>query len=171
MEGNAGRKTDGDFVYRRCMLSLLFYRYESEFCARKMGEDFSYESLRDDEAEKMRSEMIEKQGFFIRPSELFRNLAERAEEEKDLGAKIAEIFESVRKSADGRPEAESPVLELFDRTDFEYGKTEEERTARNRLIGNLLSAIGDLKVGERGKWTLAEFADAYELLSKADEPD
>ena len=171
MEGNAGRKTDGDFVYRRCMLSLLFYRYESEFCARKMGEDFSYESLRDDEAEKMRSEMIGKQGFFIRPSELFRNLAERAEEEKDLGAKIAEIFESVRKSADGRPEAESPVLELFDRTDFEYGKTEEERTARNRLIGKLLSAIGDLKVGERGKWTLAEFADAYELLSKADEPD
>ena len=171
MEGNAGRKTDGDFVYRRCMLSLLFYRYESEFCARKMGEDFSYESLRDDEAEKMRSEMIEKQGFFIRPSELFRNLTERAEEEKDLGAKIAEIFESVRKSADGRPEAESPVLELFDRTDFEYGKTEEERMARNRLIGKLLSAIGDLKVGERGKWTLAEFADAYELLSKADEPD
>ena len=171
MEGNAGRKTDGDFVYRRCMLSLLFYRYESEFCARKMGEDFSYESLRDDEAEKMRSEMIEKQGFFIRPSELFRNLAEKAEEEKDLGAKIAEIFESVRKSADGRPEAESPVLELFDCTDFEYGKTEEERTARNRLIGKLLSAIGNLKVGERGKWTLAEFADAYELLSKADEPD
>ena len=78
--------------FKQYVLGTLFYRYISEKLtnylnreAQEAGEaDFDYAALPDEEAETERENLVEEQGYFILPSELFANVRKSAPTNENL---------------------------------------------------------------------------------------
>lgn len=95
--------------FKQYVLGLLFYRFISENLTNYINEkekqagnnDFDYSELSDEEAEYGREALIEDKGFYILPSQLFKNLQKRAEKDQDLNITLKNIFNSIENSAKG----------------------------------------------------------------------
>ena len=78
-------------------LGALFYRFISEnitdYCNLKMREagveDADYRLMSDDDAEVAREQIVQAKGFFILPSQLFGNVADRARHNDELNTTLA----------------------------------------------------------------------------------
>ena len=78
--------------FKQYVLGMMFYRFISENIAQYIDrnqheanfKDFSYCLLDDETAEKARSQVVEEKGFFILPSELFCNVAQKADKDENL---------------------------------------------------------------------------------------
>jgi type I restriction enzyme M protein len=68
--------------FKQYILGFLFYRYISENIINYINEteystgdlNFDYKKLSNNDAEKIRKEIIEEKGYFILPSDLFQNI-------------------------------------------------------------------------------------------------
>ena len=68
--------------FKSYVLGMMFYRYISENLTNYINEgewdagntDFDYAKIPDEEAVRVRDDMVQVKGFFIMPSELFGNL-------------------------------------------------------------------------------------------------
>jgi type I restriction enzyme M protein len=125
--------------------------------------DFDYANLSDEKAENAKEIILEEKGFFIYPSELFQNIQKRVASDTNLNETLEKIFKNIESSANGTP-SESDLKGLFDDIDVNSNKLGASVPKRNELLGKLITAIGDLKLGDYNDNTIDIFGDAYEYL-------
>jgi type I restriction enzyme M protein len=109
--------------FKSYILGLLFYRFISENLTnyindgeRKINPGFDYAKLDDTIAKADKYNIVNEKGFFIKPSELFCNVREKAKDDKNLNVTLSTIFDNIENSAKGMP-SEDDIKGLFDDLD------------------------------------------------------
>jgi type I restriction enzyme M protein len=157
--------------FKTYVLGMLFYRFISENLATYInnGEhnaghaSFDYESISDSEAEFGRKETVAEKGLYILPSELFANVRKRAAGDENLNETLERVFSNIEGSAVGA-DSEDDLKGLFDDLDVNSAKLGNTVAKRNEKLVKLLSAIGDLPLGNFENNSIDLFGDAYEYL-------
>jgi len=157
--------------FKQYVLGMLFYRYISENITVYINKgeheagykDFDYADLSDENAETAREDLVKTKGFFILPSELFKNLKERAEEDDNLNETLEAIFENIEASAQGI-DSETNFRGLFDDMDVNSNKLGGSVIKRNEKLVKLINSVADMKLGSYQNNTIDAFGDAYEYL-------
>ena len=155
------------------MLGSLFYRFISEdvidYCNKLMREagvpNPDYANMPDEMAENAREQIINAKGFFILPSHLFINVANKAKNNPELNTTLANNFRAFEDSAIGTA-SESDVKGLFanfNTNDPGLGGTVAERC---ELLTTLLESVRDLEFDKYQDSGLDVFGICYEYLIK-----
>lgn len=158
--------------FKQYILGILFYRFISEnitdffnSAEHEAGDlAFDYAEISDEEAEKyFRPNTVEDKGFFILPSQLFKNVVKTARENENLNIDLDNIFKSIEGSAVGFA-SEDDIKGLFediDTTSNRLGGTVEEK---NKRLVDILVGIADINFGNFQDNDIDAFGDAYEYL-------
>ena len=157
--------------FKSYVLGMLFYRFISENLTAYINRSehdagdagFEYAKLGDSQAEFGRKETVEEKGFYILPSELFRNVRAAAARDANLNETLARVFKNIEGSAVGT-DAEDDLKGLFDDLDVNSSKLGATVAKRNEKLVKLLDAIGDLPLGNFEDNSIDLFGDAYEYL-------
>jgi type I restriction enzyme M protein len=157
--------------FKQYVLGMLFYRFISENLTdyinkhqRAAGQtEFEYSNLSDDKAELGRETTVAEKGFFIRPSDLFQNVQKNAKNDENLNETVAQVFKNIESSALGTP-SENDLKGLFDDLDVNSNKLGANVVSRNEALKKLLTAIGELNLGNFQENKIDAFGDAYEYL-------
>ena len=159
--------------FKNYVLGFLFYRFISEdlaahlktFEAEAGNEDFDYATIADEDVdEDARNQTISEKGYFIYPSELFKNVAARAETDDNLNETLARIFKNIEGSAMGT-DSESDMKGLFSDIDVNSPKLGATVSKRNELLTKLMQKIGAMDLGgDLQDARIDAFGDAYEFL-------
>lgn len=157
--------------FKSYVLGTMFYRFISEKIQnyinageREAGNlDFDYAKMSDEDAEEARTSLIEEQGFFLLPSELFCNVRARAAKDENLNETLERIFNHIEDSAKGS-DAESDFAGLFDDFDVNSSKLGATVAKRNNKLTKLLDGIAAMKLGDAKDHQIDAFGDAYEYL-------
>ena len=163
-------KMDAD-EFRDYILGFIFYKYLSE----KL-EDYANDILAEDgltyfqiigtadEAdyiEAIQEEAIEKLGYFLRPEELFSEVAKRGANSFIL-EDLTSILRSVEQTTMGH-ESEDDFLHLFEDLDLTSTKLGKTVDARNKLIVQVLNHLNNINF-ELKNHDRDVLGDAYEYL-------
>ena len=154
-------------------LGALFYRFISEnitdYCNHLMTDagvaNADYLHMSDEQAEYARNQIVKAKGFFIKPSQLFKNVADGAKNNDELNTTLANNFKAIEESAIGTA-SEDDVRGLFNNfntNDAGLGSTVEER---NDLLTTLLESVRDLPFTKYMDSGLDVFGICYEHLIK-----
>lgn len=154
--------------FKQYVLGTLFYRFISEnltnyINANEPEKDFDYAALSDRKAEFGRADTVKEKGFYILPSELFANVAQKARSDANLNETLSAVFRHIENSAKGT-ESEDDLKGLFDDLDVNSNKLGATVEKRNQLLVKLLIAINSLRLGDYSNNTIDAFGDAYEYL-------
>ncbi len=155
------------------MLGALFYRFISEnltaYCNKNLAETGAtiadYSKMNDMEAMFAQDQIVNAKGFFILPSQLFINVANKARNNTELNTTLANTFHAIEESAIGSA-SEGDLKGLFDNfntNDKGLGDTVEKR---NELLTTLLEGVRDLNFSEYAKSGIDAFGYCYERLIK-----
>ena len=164
LRGNMGADEFRDYI-----LGFIFYKYLSEqmetYANKLLKEDgINYLDAKGDYLEAIKSESIEKLGYFLKPEELFSQIAKRGNGQKDsfILEDLAKILRNIEQSTMGY-DSEDDFHDLFsdlDLTSAKLGKTED---AKNKLISKVLFHLDEINFNiESGKGDV--LGDAYEYL-------
>ncbi|ATL45367.1 type I restriction-modification system subunit M [Elizabethkingia sp. HX WHF] len=172
-------KMDAD-EFRDYILGFIFYKYLSEkihFTANKIlldsGEDIDYTNV-DESSESGKEivnaiyeEVVEDLGYFLKPSELFSNVAKKGYQKEEgksnfILPELSKILNNIEQSTLGT-NSEDDFEGLFDDLDLtsaKLGRTEDEK---NTLISKVLYHLDDIDFNLSD--TNADvLGDAYEYL-------
>ena len=157
--------------FKNYVLGTMFYRFISEKLANYVNQgeidagnpDFDYAQLSDDEAEEARYGLIEEQGFFLLPSELFCNVRKNAPHDDNLNETLERIFNHIEDSAKGSV-SEDSFSGLFDDFDVNSNKLGSTVAKRNERLVKLLNGVAEMKLGDVKNHDIDAFGDAYEYL-------
>ena len=157
--------------FKNYVLGTMFYRFISEKLANYVNQgeidagnpDFDYAQLSDDEAEEARHGLIEEQGFFLLPSELFCNVRKNAPHDDNLNETLERIFNHIEDSAKGSV-SEDSFSGLFDDFDVNSNKLGSTVAKRNERLVKLLNGVAEMKLGDVKNHDIDAFGDAYEYL-------
>src|SRR3990167_1513979 len=157
--------------FKQYVLGMLFYRFISENLTnyinddeRRAGKkDFDYSKLSDKEAEFGRADTVKEKGFYILPSELFKNVTKNARNDPNLNETLSAVFKNIENSAKGT-ESEDDLKGLFDDLDVNSNKLGNTVEQRNKQLVKLLESINELRLGNYSDNTIDAFGDAYEFL-------
>ncbi|MDH3013932.1 type I restriction-modification system subunit M [Gordonia alkanivorans] len=157
--------------FKTYVLGILFYRFISENLTAYLNKleheagdiDFDYPKLDDKNAEFGRKDTVDEKGFYILPSELFRNVREGAARDVNLNETLERVFKNIEGSAVGT-DSEDDLKGLFDDLDVNSSKLGNTVAKRNEKLVKLLDAIGDLPLGNFEDNSIDLFGDAYEYL-------
>lgn len=154
-------------------LGALFYRFISEnitdYCNSLMREadvpDADYLHMSDSIAENARKQIVNAKGFFILPSQLFQNVADKAKNNDELNTTLANNFKAIEQSAIGTPSEDNVkgLFSNFNTNDAGLGTTVAER---NALLTTLLESVRDLPFTKYVDSGLDVFGICYEHLIK-----
>src|SRR5665213_3201560 len=153
--------------FKQYVLGALFYRFISEnFAIYIEGGDSSvnYSKLSDKKITlAIKDDAVKTKGYFIYPSQLFRNVTASANTNESLNTDLAKIFAAVESSASGYP-SEQDIKGLFtdfDTTSNRLGNTVKDKNTR---LAAVLKGVADLDFGEFDDSHIDLFGDAYEFL-------
>lgn len=157
--------------FKQYVLGILFYRFISENLTnyinddeRRAGKkDFDYSILSDEEAEFGRADTVKEKGFYILPSELFKNVTKNSRNDSNLNETLSAVFKNIENSAKGT-ESEDDLKGLFDDLDVNSNKLGNTVEQRNKQLVKLLESISELRLGNYSDNTIDAFGDAYEFL-------
>ena len=157
--------------FKNYALGTMFYRYITEkLCSYiNSGEheagniDFDYAQMPDADAAEAKEGLVEEQGFFMLPSELFGNVRARAASDENLNETLETIFRHIEESAKGS-EAESDFAGLFDDFDVNSNKLGATVARRNEKLVKLLDGVANMALGDVKDHSIDAFGDAYEYL-------
>lgn len=93
---------------------------------------FDYAALPDKEAETGHENLVEEQGYFILPSELFANVRKAAPTNENLNETLEKVFHNIEASVTGTA-SENDLAGLFEDLDVnsnKLGATVKERNAK-----------------------------------------
>jgi type I restriction enzyme M protein len=175
-------KMDAD-EFRDYILGFIFYKYLSEkmllYANQILKEDgISYQNLKEDTAdgkaylEAVHDEAIDKLGYFLKPSELFSEIARRgnakvANEEGHSQSNfiledLTRILQNIEQSTMGTA-SEDDFDNLFEDLDLTSTKLGRTENAKNELISKVLAHLDsiDFKLEDTNADVLG---DAYEYL-------
>ncbi len=176
-------KMDAD-EFRDYILGFIFYKYLSEkmyIYANKILKEDELDYLKIDEfsdegkefLEAIRQESLVQLGYFLKPSELFSQIAKRGqskdesssdEESKDnfILGDLKNILKNIENSTMGT-ESEEEFDKLFEDLDLDSTKLGRTTTARNDLIAKVLVHLDKINF-ELNKVDGDVLGDAYEYL-------
>jgi len=153
--------------FKQYVLGTLFYRFISENFARYMEADdasIQYAKLPDSIiTPELIDDAIKTKGYFIYPSQLFRNVATSANTNESLNTDLARIFAAIENSANGYP-SEHDIKGLFadfDTTSNRLGNTVD---GKNKRLAAVLKGVAALDFGDFAGSQIDLFGDAYEFL-------
>ena len=158
--------------FKQYVLGSLFYRFISEnFSAYIEGGDDSikYAELSDSViTPDIKDDAIKTKGYYIKPSQLFVNVAAKASTNESLHTDLAKIFADIEASASGYP-SEQDIKGLFadfDTTSNRLGNTVRDKNTR---LAAVLKGVADLDFGHFDDsgfegHQIDLFGDAYEFL-------
>ena len=172
-----------DFKYY--VLGFMCYRFLSEKLTEsinqgkhKAGEvDFDYINLSDADAESARNDIIQAQGIFIRPSELFVNVKKKAEQALQVGTSyddlglsdtLKAIFDHIENSELGKDQEKANFKGIFGDIDVTSSKLGPNVATRNQKLYQLLDNVNSFSLtinASKGlNHSIDTFGDAYEFL-------
>ncbi|MCT4615819.1 MAG: type I restriction-modification system subunit M [Marinifilaceae bacterium] len=151
--------------FKQFVLGTLFYRFISEnFADHFNDEQTDYASLPDSIiTPEIKEDAIKTKGYFIYPSQLFVNIANKANDNENLNTDLAAIFSAIESSANGYA-SESDIKGLFadfDTTSNRLGNTVENKNDR---LAKVIKGVAGLKLGNFEDNQIDLFGDAYEFL-------
>lgn len=153
--------------FKQFVLGTLFYRFISEnFTSYIEGGDegVNYANYLDkDITPEIKDDAIKTKGYFIYPSQLFKNIAKTANTNPNLNTDLKAIFDAIESSANGYP-SEPDIKGLFadfDTTSTRLGNTVE---SKNSTLAKVLKGIEELDFGNFEDNQIDLFGDAYEFL-------
>ena len=156
--------------FKQFVLGTLFYRFISEnFTDYIEGGDESvdYASLSDDViTPEIKDDAIKTKGYFIYPSQLFRNVAKTANTNSNLNTDLAAIFTAIESSANGYP-SEQDIKGLFadfDTTSSRLGNTVENKNSRLAAVLKGVEELNFENIENFEDNQIDLFGDAYEFL-------
>lgn len=154
--------------FKHFVLGTLFYRFISEnFTDYIEGGDegVDYPNLPDEViTPAIKDDAVKTKGYFIYPSQLFVNVANKADENKSLNTDLAAIFTAIEGSAAGYP-SEPDIKGLF--ADFNTTSNRLGNTVaiKNSRLASVLKGVKGLKLeGDFEDNDIDLFGDAYEFL-------
>ncbi|GAA4466872.1 type I restriction-modification system subunit M [Nemorincola caseinilytica] len=165
--------------FRDYILGFIFYKYLSEkmeiYADSILKEDkITFKSINENTTEgkeyceAIRDHTLEKLGYFLKPSELFSEVAKRGMGEKEQGRSsfiledLQKILTNIQLSTMGT-ESEEDFDNLFEDMDLNSTKLGKTPEARNEIIAKVLSHLD--KIDFRLEQTeLDVLGDAYEYL-------
>lgn len=168
---NSLRGSVDGWDFKQYVLGMLFYRFISENLTNyinsgehKAGNtDFDYANISDEQAETIREDMVNTKGFFILPSQLFKNVRKHARNDENLNETLEKALNSIEDSAKGHV-SEDDMKGLFDDIDVNSNKLGSSVAKRNEHLVQLMDGVGDMKLGNYQDNTIDAFGDAYEYL-------
>lgn len=153
--------------FKQYVLGTLFYRFISEnFATYIEGGDDSirYAELSDPViTPDIKDDAIKTKGYFIYPSQMFANVAAKANINESLNTDLAAIFAAIEASANGYP-SERDIKGLFadfDTTSNRLGNTVKDKNDR---LAKVLKGVADLDFGDFDDSHIDLFGNAYEFL-------
>ena len=153
--------------FKQFVLGTLFYRFISENFTNYIegGEEgIEYAKLSDDViTPDIKDDAIKTKGYFIYPSQLFVNVAKKANTNPNLNTDLKAIYDAIESSANGYP-SEPDIKGLFadfDTTSTRLGNTVE---SKNNTLAKVLKGIEELDFGNFENNEIDLFGDAYEFL-------
>ena len=154
--------------FKQYVLGTLFYRFISEnFIDYITGGDASvnYAAMADSDPNiaAAKDDAIKTKGYFIYPSQLFVNVAAKANTNERLNTDLANIFSAIEASANGYP-SERDIKGLFadfDTTSNRLGNTVKDKNDR---LSKVLKRVAELDFGGFDASHIDLFGDAYEFL-------
>lgn len=153
--------------FKQYVLGALFYRFISENFSHYIegGDDnINYATLNDSViTDDIKDDAIRTKGYFIYPSQLFCNVAAKANTNEHLNADLNSIFVAIESSAMGYP-SEPDIKGLFadfDTTSNRLGSTVKDKNTR---LAAVLKGVEGLKLGNFDAHQIDLFGDAYEFL-------
>lgn len=159
--------------FKQYVLGTLFYRFISEnFIDYITGGDPAVDyAAMDDNDERIanaKEDAVKTKGYFIYPSQLFINVAAKANSNERLNTDLANIFAAIEASANGYP-SERDIKGLFadfDTTSNRLGNTVKDKNSR---LAAVLKGVAELDFGSEffGEGSASHidlFGDAYEFL-------
>lgn len=158
--------------FKQYILGILFYRFISEniteffnSAEHEAGDlDFDYADISDEEAEKdFRPNTVEDKGFFILPSQLFKNVVKTAKYNENLNTDLANIFKAIEGSAVGFA-SEDDIKGLFEDVDTTSNRLGGTVSEKNKRLTDILTGIAEINFGNFKDNDIDAFGDAYEYL-------
>jgi type I restriction enzyme M protein len=153
--------------FKQFVLGSLFYRFISEnFTAyiEAGDESIHYAAMSDDViTPEIKDDAVKTKGYFIYPSQLFANVAKKANTNPNLNTDLKAIFDAIESSANGYP-SEPDIKGLFadfDTTSTRLGNTVENKNSR---LAAVLKGVEELNFGSFEDSQIDLFGDAYEFL-------
>jgi type I restriction enzyme M protein len=164
------RAVDG-WDFKQYVLGTLFYRFISENFADYMAsgdESVNYATMDDNDKQiaTIKSDAIKAKGYFIYPSQLFANVATRANTNERLNTDLASIFAAIESSANGYP-SEPDIKGLFADFDTTSKRLGNNVPERNKSLSAVLKGVAGLNFSHSGGFEdhrIDLFGDAYEFL-------
>lgn len=152
--------------FKQFVLGALFYRFISQNFTTyiEAGDDsINYAAMSDtDIPNDVKVDAIKTKGYFISPSQLFKNVAKAANTNESLNTDLAAVFKAIEGSANGYPSEEDikGLFSDFDTTSNRLGNTVAQK---NERLAKVLKGVADLKLDfADNEGDL--FGDAYEFL-------
>ena len=152
--------------FKQFVLGALFYRFISENFTTyiEAGDDsIKYATMSDaDIPNEAKVDAIKTKGYFIAPSQLFKNVAKTANTNESLNTDLAAVFKAIEASANGYP-SEDDIKGLFSDFDTTSNRLGNTVAQKNERLAKVLKGVADLKLD----FTDNEgdlFGDAYEFL-------
>ena len=153
--------------FKQYVLGTLFYRFISENFTSYIeadDESINYAELPDSViTPEIKDDAIKTKGYFIYPSQLFANVAKKANNNESLNTDLAAIFAAIEASANGYP-SEGDIKGLFadfDTTSNRLGNTVKDKNLR---LAAVLRGVAGLDFGDFHGSQIDLFGDAYEFL-------
>lgn len=154
--------------FKQYVLGTLFYRFISENFANYIegGDDsVDYSAFNDDDPiiAAIKEDTIKAKGYFIYPSQLFKNVVATANTNPNLNTDLKSIFTDIENSATGYP-SEQDIKGLFadfDTTSNRLGNTVADKNSR---LAAVLKGVAELDFGDFEDNHIDLFGDAYEFL-------
>ena len=153
--------------FKQFVLGTLFYRFISENFANYMeggDKNVHYADYSDDNiTPALINDIIKSKGYFIYPSQLFKNVAKNANSNPNLNTDLANIFAAIENSANGY-DSEHDIKGLFadfDTTSNRLGNTVEDK---NKRLAAVIKGVESLDFGNFEDNEIDLFGDAYEFL-------
>ena len=158
--------------FKQYILGILFYRFISENITEFFNKaeheagdlEFDYAEISDQEAEQdFRPNTVEDKGFFILPSQLFKNVVKTAKNNENLNTDLANIFKDIEGSAVGF-QSEDDIKGLFEDVDTTSNRLGGTVAEKNKRLADILTGIGEINFGDFKNNDIDAFGDAYEYL-------
>lgn len=154
--------------FKQYVLGTLFYRFISENFAAYIeqgDENIDYSAYSDEEidAAGIKEDAIKTKGYFIYPSQLFKNIAKNAHLNKNLNIELADIFTDIESSAVGF-DSEYDIKGLFADFDTKSNRLGNTVEDKNKRLAAVLKGVETLNFGEFADNQIDLFGDAYEFL-------
>ena len=153
--------------FKQYVLGTLFYRFISENFINYMkngDESINYAGLADNIiTPAIKEEAVKSKGYFIYPSQLFKNVVANANTNPNLNTELKQIFNDIENSAIGYP-SEQDIKGLFadfDTTSNRLGNTVADKNSR---LAAVLKGVAELDFGDFEDNHIDLFGDAYEFL-------